>query len=277
MTQQITALPPAPDSNNPTTFNALANAFVAALPQFRTEANALAVEANNNTNTASTAATTATSKATAAATSETNALSYKNSAEVSANASANSASAAGASANAAATSAANAQLWDPTNYNVKAISNPIGSMIAWPLATAPNGWLICNGALVSRTTYAALFAVIGTIYGVGDGSTTFALPDYRNRFPVGAGSLYAAGVTGGSKDAIVVAHTHAVTDPGHSHSTNGTTYGGAPQGLVGGGNPYTASETIGTSQTGISINSTGSSATDANLPPYLGEYRLIKY
>ena len=46
----------------------------------------------------------------------------------------------------------------------------------------PTGWLKCNGALLSRTTYAALFAVIGTTYGAGDGSTTFALPDLRGEF-----------------------------------------------------------------------------------------------
>ena len=81
-----------------------------------------------------------------------------------------------------------------------------------------------------------------------------------------------AGSTGGSKDAIVVSHTHTITDPGHTHTTNGTTFGGGAQGLVGGGNPYLASETIGTSTTGISINSTGSSATNANLPPYVVAY-----
>ena len=51
--------------------------------------------------------------------------------------------------------------------------------------TAPTGWLGCDGSTVSRTTYAALFAVIGTIYGSGDGSTTFHLPDMRGRFPMG--------------------------------------------------------------------------------------------
>ena len=51
----------------------------------------------------------------------------------------------------------------------------------------PDGYLLCNGAAVSRTVYADLFEVIGTVYGTGDGSTTFNLPDMRNRYPIGAG------------------------------------------------------------------------------------------
>ena len=54
-------------------------------------------------------------------------------------------------------------------------------------ASAPAGWLLCDGSAVSRTTYASLFAVLGTSYGAGDGSTTFNLPDGRGRVPVGAG------------------------------------------------------------------------------------------
>ena len=54
-------------------------------------------------------------------------------------------------------------------------------------ATPPTGWLLCDGSSVSRTTYAALFAILGTAYGAGDGSTTFNLPDGRGRMPVGAG------------------------------------------------------------------------------------------
>ena len=62
------------------------------------------------------------------------------------------------------------------------IAAPVGSVYTFAGATVPTGWLKCNGALLSRTTYAALFAVIGTTYGAGDGSTTFALPDLRGEF-----------------------------------------------------------------------------------------------
>ena len=59
---------------------------------------------------------------------------------------------------------------------------PAGTVGYFPAQTPPSGWLKANGDLVSRTTYAALFAVIGTTYGAGDGSTTFALPDLRGEF-----------------------------------------------------------------------------------------------
>jgi len=55
----------------------------------------------------------------------------------------------------------------------------IGEIAAWPTGAAPAGYLLCDGSAVSRTTYAALYAVIGTTYGVGDGSTTFNLPDMK--------------------------------------------------------------------------------------------------
>jgi microcystin-dependent protein len=59
----------------------------------------------------------------------------------------------------------------------------------WFTSTAPTGWLLCNGAAVSRTTYADLFAVIGTTYGSGNGSTTFNIPDFRGRVPAGDNGL----------------------------------------------------------------------------------------
>ena len=63
---------------------------------------------------------------------------------------------------------------------------PVGSLVPFAGKSIPNGYLLCNGAAVSRTTYSALFAVIGTTYGAGDGSKTFTLPDFRNRFIEGS-------------------------------------------------------------------------------------------
>ena len=79
-------------------------------------------------------------------------------------------------------------------------------------STAPNGWLICNGQTVSRTAYAALFAVIGTTYGAGDGSTTFNIPNLVNKTVRGSNSL---GKTGGAdtvtlSTANMPAHNHGV-------------------------------------------------------------------
>jgi microcystin-dependent protein len=72
----------------------------------------------------------------------------------------------------------------------------------WFTGTAPNGWLLCNGAAVSRTTYADLFAVIGTTFGTGDGSTTFNIPDFRGRVPAGVdeGTFTSLGTTLGEEN-----------------------------------------------------------------------------
>ena len=154
---------------------------------------------------------------------------------------------------------------------------PTGGMMMWGTASAPTGYLLCNGSAVSRSTYSALFAVIGTAFGSGDGSTTFTLPDFRDRFPVGAGTTYSANSTGGSKDAIVVSHTHTATDSGHTHNVTGNIAGVADLGTASGGNVY--SPTVAATTTGnanITVASTGSSGTNANLPPYLGVYFIIK-
>lgn len=65
---------------------------------------------------------------------------------------------------------------------------PIGLIGVWPAASIPTYWLTCNGQAVSRTTYSLLYAVISTTYGTGDGSTTFNLPDFMNRSPIGVGT-----------------------------------------------------------------------------------------
>jgi microcystin-dependent protein len=98
-----------------------------------------------------------------------------------------------------------------------------GSIKMWASVTPPANWALCNGQAISRTAYATLFSRIGTTYGSGDGSTTFNLPDFRDRFPVGAGAAYNAGATGGSADAAVISHTHAtntsisITNNTHRH------------------------------------------------------------
>lgn len=76
---------------------------------------------------------------------------------------------------------------------------PAGSIMAWATSTPPGNWLICDGSAVSRSTYASLFAAIGTTYGAGNGTTTFNLPDLRGRVPVGknTGTFSTLGATGG--------------------------------------------------------------------------------
>jgi microcystin-dependent protein len=72
---------------------------------------------------------------------------------------------------------------------------PIGAVLDYAGTTPPSGWLLCDGRLVSRTTYAALFAVIGGYFGAGDGSTTFNLPNFTGRSGVGAGTFTDQGGT----------------------------------------------------------------------------------
>ncbi len=93
--------------------------------------------------------------------------------------------------------------------------NPIGSIIPFGGDTAPNGWFLCQGQSISRTTYAELFAVIGTSFGAGDGSTTFNIPDMREVVPVGSGTSARSGIAthdtysvGGFKDDQMQSHTH---------------------------------------------------------------------
>lgn len=96
---------------------------------------------------------------------------------------------------------------------------PAGIIKMFGGATAPSGYLACDGGAVSRTTYAALFAAVGTAHGIGDGSTTFNVPDFRRRVPVGAGGTGTAVLanTLGSKGGF---ETHTLLEnemPLHKH------------------------------------------------------------
>ena len=168
-----------------------------------------------------------------------------------------------------------------TAFATASISPFTGSMLMWPTATPPAGFLLCNGATASRSTYAALFAIVGVLFGAGDGSTTFTLPDYRDRMPVGAGTTYSANSLGGAKDAIVVSHTHTatVTDAGHAHA--GSYFRGDLAQLTVSTNSTAqihGTGGINSAVTGVTVanSTTGSSGTNANLPPYLGIFFIIK-
>lgn len=94
---------------------------------------------------------------------------------------------------------------------------PPGTIIHYAGRTVPSGWLICNGANVSRTDYAALFAAIGTIYGAGNGSTTFGLPNLNGRFLEGTtstgsvGNTYSAGLPNITGEFTAVEERNTVT------------------------------------------------------------------
>lgn len=108
---------------------------------------------------------------------------------------------------------------------------PAGAIMAFAALSVPSGWLRCNGQLVSRTTYATLFGVIGTTYGAGDGVNTFAVPDNRGFFlrgldeGVGRDTAGAGRTIGSGQDAGMAyqSHSHGVnfSDPGHAHQQSG--------------------------------------------------------
>jgi microcystin-dependent protein len=109
---------------------------------------------------------------------------------------------------------------------------PTGAMVQYLGTTAPNGWLFCTGSAVSRSTYSGLFDLFGTRYGAGNGSTTFNLPDMRERFARGSaltGTL--SGTAGGSathqhtntglSTGSAGGHNHEVNVPAHTQSGDG--------------------------------------------------------
>lgn len=95
-------------------------------------------------------------------------------------------------------------------------------------SVAPSGFLICDGSAISRSTYADLFSAIGTTYGVGDGSTTFNLPDMSGRVPVGVSLDIALGDVGGEETHTLLtnelpSHSHGIPSHGHTNSIKATT------------------------------------------------------
>jgi hypothetical protein len=137
---------------------------------------------------------------------------------------------------------------------------PTGVIVMWSgnIASIPTGWTLCNG---------------------GNGT-----PDLRDRFVVGAGSTYAVAATGGSADAVVVSHTHtassAVSDPGHAHGYTAPASTGSDATGFDTEIATTTAATTGSANTGITVtttvNSSGVSGTNANLPPYYALAYIMK-
>ena len=215
---------------------------------------------------------------------------------------------------------------------------PVGQIVAWSgsAGSLPTGYFLCDGSAISRTTYAALFTIVGTTHGAGNGSSTFNIPDLRDRFILGASNStgdtsypgVSPGATGGSANATLVSHDHTFSgSSSHSHtvnnhthsfsgtgsnthnhnifstdiddhndsarriensrndwtgyypsnrdiSTDSTTVSISVSGTTGGSSPGTNSQTVSISGT---TNAQGSSATNANLPPYYALAYIIQY
>lgn len=159
---------------------------------------------------------------------------------------------------------------------------PAGSIMAWGTNTPPANWLLADGSAVSRSVYSSLFAVIGTQYGAGDGTTTFNLPDLRGRVPVGrnGGTFGTLGATGG-------AETHTLTEaqmPSHNHTQNphshldALNFGGSQSLDAFGGYTYNSVSRfyVPTSQTTATNNPTGGGQPHNNLQPYQVVNYIIK-
>lgn len=166
----------------------------------------------------------------------------------------------------------------------------IGVMMMWPGVVPPDGWAICSGQELSRTTYAELFTAIGTNWGAGNGTTTFNIPDFRGRSPMGvitglttvdlgqaAGEMSHTLTT-----AEMPAHNHAASQGAHSHAQQ---VGGVPAYLGTGGTGRTAYGAVTTNSTArvvtdtatpaIAVDMSGSGEAHNNLHPVKGIYFII--
>lgn len=179
------------------------------------------------------------------------------------------------------------------------ISDMTGEIKMYGGSTPPPGWLLCDGSEVSREDYAALFAVIGTAYGEGNGVTTFNLPNFCGRTPVGAGTgkdeegndltARALGDSGGEEKhtlttSEIPAHTHSGTAKSagdHSHTVP------IPRGHSGGGTSFqhgptdnspvnVSSSTNGAHTHVLQINQTGGNGAHNNMQPFLVVNFIIK-
>jgi len=184
-----------------------------------------------------------------------------------------------------------------------------GEIKMWGVASAPSGYLICDGSAVSRTTYAALFAVYGTTFGAGNGTTTFNIPNFSGKMPIGVNGTYTLASTGGSAtttlvEANVPTHTHTfsattgsnnsslthnhnilgssgyhyVADGGQNNGGNASnpfSLGSADYGTYVGNNNSSLDHTHNLSGTTGTGSGSGTAAT--TISPYLGIYYIIKY
>ena len=172
---------------------------------------------------------------------------------------------------------------------------PVGAVLPFAGGTAPSGWLLCAGQAVSRSTYAALFTVLATTYGAGDGTTTFNLPDLRGRAVFGKDDMGGSaatritnavswitattlGAAGGNQAMQSHTHTATVTDPGHSHAlSNGTSTAGAPNVTTSGTTNQTNGSIVVTATTGVTVsNANTGTGSSQNMPPALVLNFIIK-
>lgn len=163
---------------------------------------------------------------------------------------------------------------------------PASVVVGTPRTTAPAGWLMCNGAVISRTIYAPLFSAIGTTFGAGDGWSTFNIPNMQGKVIVGVDTtqveFYTLGITGGEKAHLLSAaetgypdHTHVIRG-GSNAIAGGTGDSFARSNQVGDGN-FRSGGTASSSVYGSAgIANAAASLTHNNLQPYVALNYIIK-
>ena len=167
---------------------------------------------------------------------------------------------------------------------------PTATIVPWSSASVPTGFLECDGAAVSRSTYSALFAIVGTTYGAGDGATTFNLPDLQDNVAMGKSGTKALASTGGANTVASTGNVGGSTAnatlstsqlASHSHGftiVQPVTAGGVQIGRTTGGNARTENTNNAGSGSGHSHNLSATFTGDATsvLQPYLTIIYIIK-
>ena len=201
------------------------------------------------------------------------------------------------------------EMIDGETSTVQTVGVPPGTILDYAGASLPNGYLLCYGQAVSRSTYAGLFNALGTTWGVGDGSTTFNLPDLRGRATFGLDNMGGTaagritntftgttlGASGGAEQATITQaqlpncnFTSTVTDPGHTHTFqmgNGSgssgNFSATPQNNAGGFtfNITGIAQIVKTGTTGITVTtSSGGSGSAVNtISPAAIVNKIIKW
>ena len=165
---------------------------------------------------------------------------------------------------------------------------PTATIVPWSDSSVPTGFLECNGALVSRTTYAALFAIIGTTYGAGDGASTFEIPDLQDNVAIGKSGTKALASTGGANTVASTGNIGGTTAnatlstaqlASHSHNmpgTNGNVGGNQSWNTrAAGQNPATGNAGSGTGHQ-HNMSATFSGDSTSVVQPYLAVIYIIK-
>lgn len=178
---------------------------------------------------------------------------------------------------------------------ISAVTVPSGVMVDFGGIAAPTGWLLCDGSAVSRTTYANLFTAIGVVWGSGDGSTTFNLPNMTRRIGMGSGGSgsgtigNAVGNTGGTEaetlsqaqiPVSIGTASSSVTDPGHFHTVTQAlgasgSGGNAILTTAGGSSVNTNSKTTGITVATTITNASGGNSHN-NIQPSAIVLKIIK-